>query len=187
MSTKNPEKNDSNEFNKVETPFIDNNTNLPVDINKNKEKFPIKTICSIQYNKYEMEIFKINDEKKGFLFWLEFLVSLIVCFPIAVIVIFLINGKCCPINIEKAYIYKKRNKIVIKRKEDISCYLMFLCRTSYYDIKDIKSFEVNNTSNGYEIKVIDYNDKEDIIIILNRINRKDCDVIINFLNSLIDN
>ena len=102
--------------------------------------------------------------------------------------IILINGKCCSLHIERAYIYKSKNQIIIKRKDDISCYLMFYCHTSFYDINDIKSFEVKyNSKREYEFIVIDYNNNEDIIIAIKDINKKDRDIIINFLNSLIDN
>ena len=66
METKTGE-NDSNECNKVGTPFLENKTNTPANANQNNEKFPIKNLCSIQFNNYEMEIFRIDEqEKRGF-------------------------------------------------------------------------------------------------------------------------
>ena len=159
------------------------------NINPDTEKFPIKTPYSIQYNNNEIEIFSSFDDQPKCLFWIVIILIMILFFPIFVIAFILQNTKCPRYMISRVYIYKKDNQIIIKRKGNNSCYCLYCASHSYFNVNDIKYFSATqkNSEYDYDLKVIDNNYNEDIILPVSGISEEAKNKILDFLNSLIQN
>ena len=182
------------------------NKNLNINIsptnNQNSpfiEHYPKKTQFSIKYSENEIEIIELTDSQIKGIFWLIIPIFYILCCPIFCFA-FIIQCFYCPrYMLSRAYISKKGDDIIIKRKERNTCYLLYPRSHSYISNFDISEFKykfvnsmVYSQYNSYQNEKIcqfyyvTNSGIEDVILDVQQINQNQIEDILSFLNSLLD-
>ena len=178
------------------------NTNILPTNNQNSpfiETYPKVSPFSIKYSENEIEIIELTDSQPNGISWLLISMFYIICCPI-ISSAFIIGCFICPrYMLSRAYISRKGDNIIIKRKGRNSAYCFHPRSHSYISNFDISEFKyrfvnsmVYSQYNTYENEVVcqfyyvTNSGIEDEILKVQKINQNQINDILYFLNSLLD-